>query len=186
MQIGVRTRNAVSERDATAFVLFGALSAYSTASKKALRVTKPLNILDEVKTPCITGMAVDGGGGGGSKTRGEMGCGHGRANKGGGGKRQDTPAVTMMRVVSEASSASSDAVVRMCSPIISNISTSSCAFSISGASRADCNTLWAGSVGTSTGSIRSTLSTQSSAALNESNPATRHAGGLPHVQRGGG
>ena len=38
-------RNALSEREPTALLLFGALSAYGTALRKC--VTKPLNMLDE-------------------------------------------------------------------------------------------------------------------------------------------
>ena len=40
-------------------LLFGLLSACTqNSTKRALRVTRTLNILDEVKSRCMTGMAV--------------------------------------------------------------------------------------------------------------------------------
>ena len=53
-------------------MLFGALPAYGI--KKVLRLTKPLNAVDEVTTPCITGMACTGGGGGGLAIKGQNIC----------------------------------------------------------------------------------------------------------------
>ena len=50
---------ALSEREPTAYLLFGLLSACVLHSLKGMsRVTKLLNLLDDKTTPCITGMAV--------------------------------------------------------------------------------------------------------------------------------
>ena len=51
-------QNPWSERQPHAFMLFRNVAHIQHGIKKVLQGTKPHSVLDEVKTPCVTSMAI--------------------------------------------------------------------------------------------------------------------------------
>ena len=58
MEISVRKQKHTVRARTNGIYAFWSAACIQHSIKKMLQVTKPLDVLDEVKTPCITGMAA--------------------------------------------------------------------------------------------------------------------------------